>query len=300
EGRERAHTIPLLLSLLAASLGIGFCWAAYSGPLKDEDFTPRGTWLGAYRRVLEKLYYMDDLYRWAFIDPVLRVRLSLAWFDRKVIDRVVDWFGEATVWTAQLSEKLDRRSLGMGRGAELAGLATAIGAITLLVSWQCDPEAFMSPRFGPFGAVSVHRGVVFGASLGLLVTLVGAFSMTLAGVSKGATTAVSALIALSGVVGSEIGVRVARWSAGVSSTHWGVHRLSLHPMAAAIALTMGFGLLVAWWAGLGVDGSVRWLSEKAVLGLAAVTRRIQTGRLQEYLFATVVGIVAILFIVAIV
>lgn len=299
EGRDRAHTIPLLLSLLAATLGIGFCWASYSGPLADEDYAPRGSWLGAYKRVLEKLYYLDDLYRWAFIDPVLRVRLSLAWFDRKVIDRVVDWFGEATIWVASLSEKLDRRSLGMARGAELAGLGTAVAAIALLVSWQFDPTSFMSPRLGPFGAVSVHRGVVFGTSLGLVISLVAAFAMTLSSVSRGATAAVSAFIALSAFFGAEVGVRIAHWSAGVESVHWGVHRLSLHPVAAAIAITMGFGLVVTWWAGLGVDGSVRWLSEKVVLTLGSVARRIQTGRLQEYLFATVIGIVAILFATAI-
>jgi hypothetical protein len=111
---------------------------------------------------------------------------------------------------------------------------------------------------------------------------------------------VSAFVALSGFLGSEIGVRIARWSSGIDSTHWGVHRLSLHPTAAAIALTVGFGLVVTWWAGLGVDGSVRWLSEKAVLSLASASRRVQTGRLQEYLFATVIGIVAIIFAVTII
>jgi hypothetical protein len=111
---------------------------------------------------------------------------------------------------------------------------------------------------------------------------------------------VSGLVLLSSVLGSELGVRIARWTDGVASPSWGIHRLSVHPLAGGVALVVGFGLVVLWWAGLGVDGSVRWLSEKLVLGLGGVARRMQTGRLQEYLFATVVGIVAIIFIVAIV
>ncbi len=108
------------------------------------------------------------------------------------------------------------------------------------------------------------------------------------------------LVAAASVFGAEMGMRVARWSAGVESDQWGFHRLSIHPVASGIALVVGLGVVVAWWAGLGVDGSVRWLAERVFLGLGTTVRRMQTGRLQEYLFATVVGIVAIIFIVAIV
>ncbi|HZU99143.1 MAG TPA: proton-conducting transporter membrane subunit, partial [Planctomycetota bacterium] len=300
EGRERAHLIPFLLSLLAASGGIGFCYMIFAGSLTGEDLAPRGTWLGAYRRVLEKLYYMDDLYNWAFVAPLMRVRLSLAWFDRKVIDRVVDWFGEATIWTAELCEKLDRRSLGMARGAELALLAGTVCGISLLVSWNGDPDAYFHPRLGPLGEIFVHRGVVFGTSLGLAFALLTGFCSVLGGMSRAASAALATLVFVSGAIGSELGIRVAHWSEGAESSMWGFHRLSLHPVPSALALIAGFALVVAWWAGLGVDGSVRWLSERVVLTLGTVTRRIQTGRLQEYLFATVVGIVAIIFIVAIV
>jgi NADH:ubiquinone oxidoreductase subunit 5 (subunit L)/multisubunit Na+/H+ antiporter MnhA subunit len=300
EGRERAHLIPFLLSLIAAATGITFCAALFAGPLREEDLTPQGTWLGSYRRVLEKLYYLDDLYYAAFVNPLLKVRLSLAWFDRKVIDRVVDWFGEATIWLCTLTEKLDRRSLGMARGSELAGLATIVAGIALLVSAQSDPDAYFGPRLGALGEIFVHRGVVFAVALGLVFTLVTAFVMTLSDFSRGASAAVSALVAASSVFGAEMGFRVARWSEGVESDMWGFHRLSIHPVASGIALVVGLGVVVAWWAGLGVDGSVRWLSERVFLGLGNAVRRMQTGRLQEYLFATVVGIVAIIFIVAIV
>ena len=300
EGRERAHQIPLLLSLLAAATGITFCAALFAGPLREEDLTPRGTWLGAYRRVLERLYYLDDIYDAAFVQPLLKVRLTLAWFDRKVIDRVVDWFGEAAIWISALSEKLDRRSLGMARGAELAGLASLVAAIALLVSAQSDPDSYFGPRLGPLGAIFVHRGVVFAVSLGLVFTLVTAFVMRLSDYSRAASAAVGVLVAAASVFGAEMGMRVARWSAGVESDQWGFHRLSIHPVASGIALVVGLGVVVAWWAGLGVDGSVRWLAERVFLGLGTTVRRMQTGRLQEYLFATVVGIVAIIFIVAIV
>jgi NADH-quinone oxidoreductase subunit L len=300
EGRERAHLIPFLLSLIAATLGISFCYSLFVGSLQEEDLAPRGTWLGAYKRVLEKLYYLDDLYNWAFVKPLMSVRLSLAWFDRNVIDRVVDWFSEATIWTSQLSEKLDRRSLGMARGAQLAALAMAFASLALLVSLRSDPEHYASLRLGPLGALSIHRGVLTGIGSCVLPVLIAAFAMSLSGVTRAASAAVSALLAVSSIVGAELGIRIARWTGGIESQSWGFHRLSIHPAAAAFALVLGFGAVVMWWAGLGVDGSVRWLSEKLVLGLGSLARRMQTGRLQEYLFATVVGIVAIIFIVAIV
>ncbi|MBI3726668.1 NADH-quinone oxidoreductase subunit L, partial [bacterium] len=158
EGRERAHKIPLLLSLMAATCGISFCWAVFAGPLRYEELAPRGTWLGAYRRVLEKLYYLDDLYNWAFIQPLMQWRLKFAWFDRNVIDRVVDAFGEGTVRSCTLAEKLDRRSLGMARGAQLAGGAAAIAALSL-VGAATSGAGDYAFDLGGFGAVHVALGV---------------------------------------------------------------------------------------------------------------------------------------------
>jgi NADH-quinone oxidoreductase subunit L len=299
ENRERAHLIPFLLSLFAATIGIGFCWASFAGPLRDEDYTPKGTWLGGYRRVLEKLYYMDDLYMWAFVAPLMRVRLALAWFDRKVIDRVVDGVGESVVWTANLTERLDRRSLGMARGAELAALSVAAASLALIVSTSCDLTA-LDVNLGVLGVFHPSRGSALGSIAGASAALVTLVILVLAGVSRGASATTAVLMTGAGIFGAKLGVRVAHWTDGQLSTNLGLTHLSMHPVAAGILAVAGFGLIVAWWAGLGVDGSVRWLSESLILTVGRVLRRVQTGRLQEYLFATVVGIVAIIFLVAIV
>ncbi|MBI3726004.1 hypothetical protein HY251_18910 [bacterium] len=137
-------------------------------------------------------------------------------------------------------------------------------------------------------------------ALGVFVSAVIAVVIAWTGAQRWTAAAIFFVLALSAVFGAEAGVRVGRWADGHASAHLYMYHLSSHPVLAAIAAIAGLGLMVAWWAGLGVDGSVRWLSEKAVLSLGHLAQRLQTGRLQEYLFATVVGIVAIIFLVAIV
>ena len=64
---------------MIATLGIGLCWTFFQGPLRYEDLAPKGTWLGAYKRVLERLYYLDDLYALAFI--LFLLAASTDWLD---------------------------------------------------------------------------------------------------------------------------------------------------------------------------------------------------------------------------
>ena len=247
--------------------------------------------LGAYRRVLEKLYYMDDLYRWAFINPVLSFRLSLAWFDRKVIDRVVDFMGESVVWICSITERLDRRSLGMKRGAQLAGASSLVAALALVLSSSEHHAHWMSVDLGPLGLLTLKTGVVEGVELALALALVSTFVLVRGGVSKAAATAIGFLFVGAGLFGAEAGWFVSKWAAGDPSGRLYMNYLSHHPLRAGTAALLGWFVLVTWWAGLGVDGSVRWVAETAILTCGRVIRTAQTGRLQEYLFATIVGIV---------
>jgi NADH-quinone oxidoreductase subunit L len=299
ESRGRAEIVPKLLSLLAATCGISFCWAVFLGPLRFEDLSPRGTWLGSYRRVLEKLYFMDDLYDWAFVQPLLRLRLKLKDFDRGVIDRVVDFAGESVVWTCGLMERLDRRSLGMARGARLAAVATVVSALALARSAGSEIQN-VGIELGPLGVIWVKLGVVRGLELALLISVGSIFVLARGGVSKAGAVAIGFVLALAGLFGAETGVYVSKWMSGDVSHRLYMDYLSHHPLRAAATALIGCFALIAWWAGLGVDGSVRWVAETAVLACGRVVRAAQTGRLQEYLFATIVGIVAIICLVAIV
>src|SRR5262249_42415525 len=73
--------------------------------------------------------------------------------------------------------------------------------------------------------------------------------------------------------------------------------LRAHPRRAAATVLAMIALLSGVWAGMGVDGTVRWIAQPVVLTPGTVARRAQSGQLQQYLFATAAALVAILFFV---
>jgi len=69
-----------------------------------------------------------------------------------------------------------------------------------------------------------------------------------------------------------------------------------HPVAGLSFVVLGLALIIGIWAGVGIDGTVRFLSEKLTLGLGDRVRRIQTGRLQDYLVCTVFLTVGVIIV----
>jgi NADH-quinone oxidoreductase subunit L len=61
----------------------------------------------AYRLVLQK-YYIDEIYRFLFVDSLLGLSRGLAWIDARVVDGVVNGAAAATLGSARASSEADR------------------------------------------------------------------------------------------------------------------------------------------------------------------------------------------------
>src|SRR5262249_7245990 len=105
------------------------------------------------------------------------------------------------------------------------------------------------------------------------------------------------IFALWGVVGAYSGYKILALHAITDHAPPYLGYFAAHPRRAAATVLAMIALLSGVWAGLGVDGTVRWIAESVVLTLGTVARRAQSGQLQQYLFATAAALVAILFFV---
>jgi NADH-quinone oxidoreductase subunit L len=85
-----AHLPTLGLSILMAAGGIFFSWLVFNGPLRTRDLVGQRGFLASYRRVLENLYYVDAFYNKVVVGSVMALRLVLAFFDKWVVDGLVN------------------------------------------------------------------------------------------------------------------------------------------------------------------------------------------------------------------
>ena len=94
------------LSLVVAALGCYLGFTLYTRrtdiPQKIVSFFPK-----IYRLVANK-FYVDELYRMVFVNPLMRLKDWLAQFDAKVIDGIVNLSAVVTQVTASISGWFDR------------------------------------------------------------------------------------------------------------------------------------------------------------------------------------------------
>ncbi|MCI0340290.1 MAG: NADH-quinone oxidoreductase subunit L [Planctomycetales bacterium] len=88
-----AHTVAMVSSLAVAGLGIFLAWLIFAGPLKGRDLVRAIPGLAAYKKVLVNLYYMDWFYARFVVGTVMVLRLILRFFDKWVIDGLVNLAG---------------------------------------------------------------------------------------------------------------------------------------------------------------------------------------------------------------
>ncbi len=118
--------LPALLSLLVAGLGIVVAWRFYgrNRPASDREWEE----LRGIRRFLNRRWYQDELYERVF--PVAFTMLmsrTAAWFDRNVVDGVVNGVGWLGEWWGRFSGAFDRIVVdglvnGVAGGAQFFGL----------------------------------------------------------------------------------------------------------------------------------------------------------------------------------
>src|SRR3989449_10905661 len=104
-----SHYVLEGLSLGVAVLGIALAWSIYAAKrIPAERFT--GTKGGAFiHRMLTRRYWIDDAYDAFGRTVVYDAARALDWFDRKVIDGIVNGVGRGGVVVASGSDRFDRR-----------------------------------------------------------------------------------------------------------------------------------------------------------------------------------------------
>jgi NADH-quinone oxidoreductase subunit L len=119
-----------LAGLVAAVLGIGLAWLGY----QRRAFSPAAVRqvLRPLATLLERRYYIDDIFEWAYRNLYLGLSTLIGWIDRYVIDGLVN-FATWLTWVA--AGRIRRTQTGR---AQDALYAIALGLLLL---------AFLASRF---------------------------------------------------------------------------------------------------------------------------------------------------------
>ncbi len=116
------------ISLGVAILGIALAWAVYATKrIPAERFTASRS--GSFvHRMLSRRYWIDDAYDAFGRTVVYGVARGLDWFDRKVIDGIVNAVGRGGLAAAEGSDVFDRRVVD--------GAVNALSLETVRTSWR--------------------------------------------------------------------------------------------------------------------------------------------------------------------
>jgi len=103
------HFIAAATSLLILAIGIGAAGLFYHPSERIRRFDPRrfSEQLGGVSTFLAHKWYFDEVYWALLVRPCLSVARGIAWFDRAVIDGIVDGSARATVGLSRLDRRVD-------------------------------------------------------------------------------------------------------------------------------------------------------------------------------------------------
>lgn len=109
---KEKHALTAIISIVLAFSGIGLAWLFYfpgKWNLKVRDIQDKYVSEGTFLNKLSlNNWYMDEVYHMTIIHPVVLLSKACAWFDKKIIDRLVDLTGIATVVKANVIAWSDR------------------------------------------------------------------------------------------------------------------------------------------------------------------------------------------------
>ena len=115
EGAEAHHGFGAVdAALMAGSVLIALAgwWTAYTMYVRKPELAPAmaARFRGAYTLLLNK-YWVDELYDALFVEPSKRLGLAWGWFDRVVVDGIVNGVGRMTSGGAWLSTWIEKHVL---------------------------------------------------------------------------------------------------------------------------------------------------------------------------------------------
>ena len=147
------NPIPVLISIIVALGGLGLSWLVYTRSGKGwqtyDQLDPveagmRKIGLGGLYNAMRRKFYFDELYKATVVRFALWFSQATAWFDRTIIDGVVNGVGRFGRWVADVSARFDKSvidglvngvgSLAMKAGGVLRLVQTGQGQTYLLVA----------------------------------------------------------------------------------------------------------------------------------------------------------------------
>jgi NADH-quinone oxidoreductase subunit L len=116
----------MLVSTAVGLLGIYLGWLIYvKGAIPRDAVTKRAPWL---TRLLERKYYIDEIYHAVFTVSLRAIGRSLDAFDRHVVGGAVRLAGGAAVWTGRAATRMQNGQL------QSYGLYVVIGLVILVAA----------------------------------------------------------------------------------------------------------------------------------------------------------------------
>ena len=109
EKHHHAHVQVFGGSMVAFLIGLALSMFFFSpwGPFYRREWVGHVGFLAASRTALKKGYYLDDLYYGTVIAAQGYIMRACAWFDKVIVDGIVNMFGKVTVWLGFAVAKAD-------------------------------------------------------------------------------------------------------------------------------------------------------------------------------------------------
>ncbi|QMV41746.1 NADH-quinone oxidoreductase subunit L [Cohnella cholangitidis] len=128
-GDEAEHHVSGLVMVVSAAvglLGLYIGWLTYvKGTIRRDAVTSQVPWLVT---VLERKYYIDELYQWLFVKPLQGIGKALELFDEYVVDGIVRLSGYSVSALGRLNTRLQSGQV------QAYALTAVIGIVILIVA----------------------------------------------------------------------------------------------------------------------------------------------------------------------
>ena len=116
------------MSMGVAGLGIVLAWSMYAVPQVPPERFAKAPGAAFIHRMLTKRYWIDDVYDAIGRTVIVGVARGLDWFDRNVVDGIVNAVGRGGMRVAVQSDVFDRRVID--------GAVNAVSLETIRTSWR--------------------------------------------------------------------------------------------------------------------------------------------------------------------
>jgi len=145
EGQEPLHIIPMVVAVLVGLLGILIAFILYFGkPITNKKISK---WIYPLYKLLHNKYYIDEIYGFIIIKPLMKLAEFINTFDRVVVDGFVNFIGKLTVIFSRAVDIFDIKAVD--------GVVNKVADVTYLSGKKL--------RLLQTGNTSSYLAIMFGA-----------------------------------------------------------------------------------------------------------------------------------------